>query len=959
MFLVSALLCGAFLSRAEDDVPISLEIYLSSDTKLETAGTVDALTFTLSNGSDEAYTLYNAKLSGGFDGETRALNEMIIVDAYSTREFSLSDISVADDQLDQDIVYILSWDEMIVREIYKPESSEPGTEEDPSLGPDDYEMEIETEEEESVGDEQEDDSEQDFETETDADPIETVTEYIPRSIEAIVRIERFVPPELGISVTTSSPSAAEGDIFSVTYTIINDTKYDMSGIMLTDPGVYDGAIPIPSTELMAGDSITVTIDYTIEDRDMVFHPTVSYVAAQRQYESQPKEPVVVGSVVTAIKIDVEQYPSNVEGSTFAITITNIGNRTLSSLQLYDEINTEIDKPFDLAAQQQKVITFNVPSAYSAGLIRTVRFRVTGYDYFGDPFSYTDVNSYDCIPYITSDEVRFSVLASLRNAYYDDDGKLCGEILLEMRNYSDVRLTNAALLELTLFGTLETYRELLRGETYHTVTYQLEGVSELQFCVTATDSMGQTYTSEITRLSLEPLASLASTPEGQQIVYQSNTFLRDLANKVAGTFRNALFAAFILVMVSTTICLVLWFLEEKLKSRLPVENSIKLVVPKTKTSRTSMDQVLNSSAAEQLGYTVPNKIRYGATTIKTSTNEPSKAKRYSADPIHSTRSVKAGHENGRNQKDQNADRIWSKHTNNPSKDFLTNADRKEKERNASPKEPKPADSMTSVFATAPVIVSKQSDEPASNERMDRDPETTTVIAHLEFNCGYLEKKGETDSDIEKERNNPEFLNSAENKQNESFDPQPDFDEDVEAADTESVSASAVDRSEREYFETAVSPAENLDESLRAEKRTHEASTEHILRYGDLAGDVTGEPEPEQYTSDFQVKDQAPQDEETYFTLADETQQYDTDISACTTSDEPEDTFTQITIEDLRPAEFSVNQDSDSGMEDSKSAPSEKTPANSVRILDEYPRAGKKTQKFDSVVRVKNRSEKQRQ
>jgi hypothetical protein len=199
--------------------------------------------------------------------------------------------------------------------------------------------------------------------------------------------------------------------------------------MLTDADVYDGAIPIPTTELAIGDSTSITIDYVMGIEDMEFCPAVSYVASQRQFESRLEEPVIIDSVITGIMIDVEQYPSNEEGSTFAITVTNTGNRMLTGLQLYDEINTAIDFPFDLSPQQQKVVTFNVPSAYSAGLIRNVRFRITGYDYYGDPFSYTDVNSYECVPYITSDEVRLSVLASLKNAFFDENGKLCGEILL--------------------------------------------------------------------------------------------------------------------------------------------------------------------------------------------------------------------------------------------------------------------------------------------------------------------------------------------------------------------------------------------------------------------------------------------------------------------------------------------------------------------------------------------------
>ena len=737
MLLVFALMGGAFLSRAEDDVPVSLVITVPSDIKLETAGTLDSLTFTLLNETDEPYTLHHARLSGGFDEEIRALNDVITLEANSTREFSLSNVFVSDEQLDQEIVYTLSWDEMVIREATEKISESIDQVAENYSGEEDEEEAVPVEETGIMS-----------ETENLPESLlqETEPEFIPRSIEASIKIERFVPPELNVSVKASAASAAEGDTFSITYTISNNTKYDMSGIMLTDAGVYDGAIPIPATELTAGDSITVTIDYTMGDQDMVFHPTVSYVAAQRQFESRLKEPVIIGSVVTAIKIDVEQYPSNVEGSTFAITVTNIGNRTLTRLQLYDEINTEIDRPFDLSAQQQKVITFNVPSAYSAGLIRTVRFRVTGYDYFGDPFSYTDVNSYECIPYITSDEVRLSVLATLRNAYYDDSGKLCGEILLEIRNYSDVRLTNAVLSELTLFGPLETYRELLRGETYHTVTFQLDDVAELQFCATANDPTGRTYTSEIIRLNLDQLESLASKPEGQQVVYHSNTFLKDLVQKVAGMFRNAFFAAFILVLVSTTICLILWFLEEKLKSRLPSESLMHIVVPEAKTPKTSMDQVLNSSPAEQLGYTVPAKIRYGATTIKTSSNGPEKTKRFGSDVPFGRNGSNSHAAYKRPQPKRIDNSAWSKHNDASTAVFVMDQSQMKPLAIPSPQEKKPSTKEVPTLSTDSEISPEYADKSTlyeSNLNKVHDPNPLRFVTDTEREIHEtVERKSDT-------------------------------------------------------------------------------------------------------------------------------------------------------------------------------------------------------------------------
>ncbi len=531
--LIPILIFGSLPVQAENDHPIELIITIDPEIQLESAGTIESITFTIANRSDDSYTLYHAKLTGGFDNEERALNEEIILDPQSTREFTLYDVSVSEEQFDQDVTYILTWNEQVpvYDETHEEIDAKPESDDgDPTL------EEIDLVEPEPTTEEP------------------AMITYVERTTNATVRIERFVPPELTVSVEASEKAVASGEVFTVTYRISNDTKYDMSGVMLTDPAVYDGAIPIPGTELMAGSSIAVPISYTMTEQDMIFRPVVSYIAVQRQSESTAKEAVTVGSVVVGIQIEVEQYPSNQEGTTFAITITNTGNRTMKQLQLYDEINTPIDQPFDLAAQQQKVLTFHVPSAYAAGLIRTVRFRVTGRDYFDDAFSYTDVNSYDCIPYVTSDAVRLSLLASLTKAFYDETGKLCGEILLEIRNYSEVRLTNASLNELALFGTLQTYEELQRGETFYTSTFQLDGVSELSFRVTASDPTGQLYSTDTVPLNLSQLATLASRTENQTIIYHSNTFLKEITASIASALRNALLVALFLLLISGILCL---------------------------------------------------------------------------------------------------------------------------------------------------------------------------------------------------------------------------------------------------------------------------------------------------------------------------------------------------------------------------------------------------------------------
>ena len=72
IMMTALLLIGTFVivypSAGEEEHPIEMTITLPSDLELTEAGTISYLTFTLENKSDQSYTLYDAILSGGFDG---------------------------------------------------------------------------------------------------------------------------------------------------------------------------------------------------------------------------------------------------------------------------------------------------------------------------------------------------------------------------------------------------------------------------------------------------------------------------------------------------------------------------------------------------------------------------------------------------------------------------------------------------------------------------------------------------------------------------------------------------------------------------------------------------------------------------------------------------------------------------------------------------------------------------
>ena len=549
---------------ADTDHPIVMTILCDPDPELETGGTIPDLLFTIRNNGAEDYTLDHAILTGGYEDRTLKLDEHITVLSGGTKEFHLTDVVVEDAQLDTTVIYRLSWkeSELLI-------DSEDGT---------------------------------------------TTTIEHERETEAEIRIERFVPPELTISATASAELVRAGETFTVTYTISNETKYDMSGIRLYDPEQSMQSIGLPSAELFAGESRSVEVTYTMGKQDMTFSPVIEYTVRQREQMTRAETLLTVESVVVELVIEVEDHSATSDGSVFLVMVRNDGNRTVTDIQLYDEINTPIEEPFDLAPEQSKVLKYVVPSAISSETIRKIRFHVKAVDAFGTPFLVTDTNQYDAVPYVDADSVRLNLYAVLQRAYYDGNGKLCGTIQFEIRNYSSVKLRNAKLTELKLFGDLESYSEIRYGETFTVKSLQLDGIPELQFVVYAFDPAGKRTETETIRFDLSRLKELADQTDDPVYVYPNNPFFRDLDVKYRGILRIAGLVVLLIATICAIICIILYAIERSIKAKLPAEFEENMENAMQKTKRRSEPQIFGDVPTEQFGYTVPIKLRnYGELT----------------------------------------------------------------------------------------------------------------------------------------------------------------------------------------------------------------------------------------------------------------------------------------------------------------------------------------------------------
>ena len=338
--ITAVLLAGLMLPAgvfADGDHPIKLTITCDPMPELEGDGTIPVLLFTIRNESEADYILENAKLSGGYENSEMELEETRIeILAGAAKEFELKDVAVASDQLDVEIFYTLSWDE----------------------------------------------------TETIVDEETGDATFLTHKREAIasVMIERFVVPELSVFAMCTEDRVRSDTPFTVEYTIKNDTDFDMTGLKLYDPEQSMQSIELETTGILAGQSITVPVEYRMGTQDMTFQPRIEYIARNREMVTVSEYVISVESVVVDLKLSVQPYPATTEGTEFVVTVKNAGNKTLTNIRLFDEINTPLDGAFDLAADQVKTVRYFVKPAVSSDSIRNVRFHATAVDSFGETVS---------------------------------------------------------------------------------------------------------------------------------------------------------------------------------------------------------------------------------------------------------------------------------------------------------------------------------------------------------------------------------------------------------------------------------------------------------------------------------------------------------------------------------------------------------------------------------------------
>lgn len=562
IFLLTVLLLlTAWPVFAQNEEPLTLSVEADPECLLSEAGEMTFFRFTVKNNLNEEYVLEDMSLQGDLLAAPKKIADQITIHANDVLEFTLENVTIEEFMFDMDLSFQLTWRT----------------------------------------------------TGYDAEDIDRlhpiVTEHL---ISAPIRIERFVDPVMTIRCEPDVLMAREGDPIVVTYTLVNDTKFDMTNITLQDAGIPQPSISLEKNVLNAGELMEVKTTFSMGDSAIELHPTAQYTVRGVEAQTAATENLVVEHVEVAFRMEVEKYPATAEGTLFRITLINEGSHPMTDIRITDEIGTQIADGISLNAGKERTISCTIPSAVSAGTVRYISFEATGKDCVGGTVKTKSSAAYELLPFVESDQVRLKLSVSLTRSDQTGDGSNRLKLLFEVRNDSQVPISNAVITEGDYFkSVVNEYTSLSTGTTSFEKEFIVPaGTRSLTFVLTAVDPAQTQYASVPITLDLSPLTAPKPTnppaiKPGKTVdttgtIYDTERYIR--------LFRMAALVAFALTLVFLLLSLIFRVAETNIRRILPKAPSARPFGPRKSavpiTAKENRDPI-----HDLFGYMQPAKLRY--------------------------------------------------------------------------------------------------------------------------------------------------------------------------------------------------------------------------------------------------------------------------------------------------------------------------------------------------------------
>ena len=307
----------------------------------------------------------------------------------------------------------------------------------------------------------------------------------PMRQEAQYTIAQAENPIITVTRTADKTNAKPGDKVTITYTIKNTTKFDMTNITLIDENISDSPIFQDET-LRASRATSYDFPYVMGDESVTSAPVVTYTVNGRAKTFSSLDPLELVMVRIQLDMRVQMGTPTSSGVTFTLDVVNSGTQAISSISISDERGNPVnDAPFNLAPGESRSLSYVVVPLMTQP-VREVKFLLTGTDPFSQPYSLTPEDIYEVYPYIDEAQINVTVRAETITPWTRDSGTVSARIIII--NHSSVELTSVKVTE-TMLGLLEDFDVLPIGQTSFDRDLKLGSPRNLSITVKGHDPTG--------------------------------------------------------------------------------------------------------------------------------------------------------------------------------------------------------------------------------------------------------------------------------------------------------------------------------------------------------------------------------------------------------------------------------------------------------------------------------------
>ena len=352
----------------------------------------------------------------------------------------------------------------------------------------------------------------------------------PMSQEAQYTVAQAENPIITVTRSADKTNAKPGEKITVTYTIKNTTKFDMTDITLIDENISDTPI-FQSETLRASRTTSYDFAYIMGEESVTSAPVVTYTVNGKAKTFSSLDPLELVMVRIQLDMRVQAGTPTSAGVTFTIDITNSGTQAISNISIVDERGNPVnDAPFNLSPGENRSLSYIVVPLMTEPL-RNVQFKLTGTDPFSQPYTLEPADIYEVYPYVDASQINVSIRAETITPWTQESGKLNARITIT--NHSSVELTGITITE-TVIGVIKNYDILPVGETTFDQEIVLGSPRNLNITVKGYDPTGtnRTLANYVMPVAYGTETATPATPSPEQTVSREFNIFGGIDNGIA-------------------------------------------------------------------------------------------------------------------------------------------------------------------------------------------------------------------------------------------------------------------------------------------------------------------------------------------------------------------------------------------------------------------------------------------